>query len=194
MVKRLIILVLNLVTVAGVMAQKQIRLQFTNQYETPVEHITIVSAGQTADYTTDKMGFTTITLNPSVDSITISSPQHANLTKATASLKNDTLIALHKNFTWKDLLNPMFYIVYGGLWLLVFIVFAETGLFVGFFLPGDSLLFIAGIYSSNLGNELFKSFGMSNVNYEWLNLFVLIGLVSLAGILGNTVGYWFGKK
>jgi membrane-associated protein len=193
MVKRLIILVLNLITVAGVMAQKQVRLQFTNQYETPVEHITIVSAGQSADYTTDKMGFTTVTLNSS-DSVTIICPQHSAIKKATASLKNDTLITLHKDFTWKDLLNPMFYIVYGGLWLLLFIVFAETGLFVGFFLPGDSLLFVAGIYSSNLGNELFKSVGMPHINYEWLNLLVLIGFISLAGIIGNTVGFWFGKK
>src|SRR5438045_3751433 len=49
-------------------------------------------------------------------------------------------------FTWKDLLNPEFYITNGGLWLFLFIVFAETGLFAGFFLPGDSLLFVAGIY------------------------------------------------
>ena len=39
-------------------------------------------------------------------------------------------------FTWKDLLNPEFYINNGGLWLVLFIVFAETGLFAGFFLPG----------------------------------------------------------
>ena len=37
--------------------------------------------------------------------------------------------------TFKDLLNPEFYIVNGGLWLFLFIVFAETGLFAGFFLP-----------------------------------------------------------
>jgi len=42
---------------------------------------------------------------------------------------------------WKDFLNPEFYIQHGGLWLFLFIVFAETGLFAGFFLPGDSLLF-----------------------------------------------------
>ena len=42
--------------------------------------------------------------------------------------------------TLKDLLNPEFYINNGGLWVMLFIVFAETGLMVGFFLPGDSLL------------------------------------------------------
>jgi membrane protein DedA with SNARE-associated domain len=46
--------------------------------------------------------------------------------------------------SWKDLLNPEFYIKLGGFWLILFIIFAETGLFVGFFLPGDSLLFVSG--------------------------------------------------
>ena len=55
---------------------------------------------------------------------------------------------------WKDFLNPEFYIQHGGLWLFLFIIFAETGLFAGFFLPGDSLLFVAGIYSNELAVEL----------------------------------------
>ena len=50
--------------------------------------------------------------------------------------------------TLKDLLNPEFYINNGGLWVLLFIVFAETGLFVGFFLPGDSLLVTAGLFAA----------------------------------------------
>ena len=45
-------------------------------------------------------------------------------------------------FTWTDLLNPEFYIQNGGLWLFLFIVFAETGLFAGFFLPGDSFFLL----------------------------------------------------
>ena len=53
-------------------------------------------------------------------------------------------------FTFRDLLNPDFYINNGGLWLVLFIVFAETGLFAGFFLPGDTLLFVAGIFSEKL--------------------------------------------
>lgn len=193
MVKRLIFLLLSVMVVSAAMAQQQVRLQFNNQYEMPVSHITVSHAGQTADYTTDKMGIVNITVNPS-DSITFSSAQHEPLTIATSSLKHDDLISLHKKFTWKDLLNPMFYIIYGGLWLLLFIVFAETGLFVGFFLPGDSLLFVAGIYSGNLAGELFKSLGLGQVRFEWLDLFILISLISLAGILGNTVGYWFGRK
>src|SRR5690349_23505961 len=97
-------------------------------------------------------------------------------------------------FHWSELLQPRFYIENGGLWLLLFIVFAETGLFVGFFLPGDSLLFVAGIYSNNLSHELLKTFGMGEWHFEWLDLFVLISLISIAGILGNAVGYWFGRK
>ncbi|MBC7888267.1 MAG: VTT domain-containing protein [Ferruginibacter sp.] len=101
---------------------------------------------------------------------------------------------MHKNFSWKDLINPMFYIVYGGLWLLLFIIFAETGLFAGFFLPGDSLLFVAGIYSKNLGHEFLKLVGMGSVHSNGLDLLVIIVLVTIAGILGNTTGYLFGKK
>ena len=87
---------------------------------------------------------------------------------------------------WKDFLNPEFYIQHGGLWLFLFIVFAETGLFAGFFLPGDSLLFVAGIYSNELAAELF------NLNNDLLNLLLLALLVVFSGVLGNMVGYWFG--
>ena len=87
---------------------------------------------------------------------------------------------------WKDFLNPEFYIQHGGLWLFLFIVFAETGLFAGFFLPGDSLLFVAGIYSNELAAELFI------LNNDLLNLLLLALLVIFSGVLGNMVGYWFG--
>jgi membrane-associated protein len=90
--------------------------------------------------------------------------------------------------SFKDLLNPEFYIDNGGLWLLLFIVFAETGLFAGFFLPGDSLLFVAGIYSQNLANEIIST------HNEYIALFILLVLISAAGIVGNAVGYWFGKR
>jgi membrane-associated protein len=92
--------------------------------------------------------------------------------------------------TFKDLLNPEFYIIYGGLWLFLFIVFAETGLFAGFFLPGDSLLFVSGIYSSELVTK-----GLNvNLGSDLVNLFILTVMVVICGVAGNYVGYWFGKK
>lgn len=74
-------------------------------------------------------------------------------------------------------------IEYGGLYILLLVVFAETGLFVGFLFPGDSLLFAAGIYMDDLATEFF--------GVHWsIIMFMVMG----ASILGNMVGYWFGKK
>jgi membrane-associated protein len=90
---------------------------------------------------------------------------------------------------FKDLLNPQFYIDNGGLWLVLFIVFAETGLFAGFFLPGDSLLFVSGIYS----NQLINSIGI-DLGSSFLHVLMLASMITIAGIIGNMVGYWFGAK
>lgn len=98
------------------------------------------------------------------------------------------------NFQWTDLINPEFYInleiggIPVGIYVVLFIVFAETGLFAGFFLPGDSLLFLAGIYSSELMLTLYP------MDSAFLNVTVLSTLVAISGILGNTFGYWFGYK
>jgi membrane-associated protein len=97
-------------------------------------------------------------------------------------------IFLATAFHWSQLLQPQFYVEHGGFWLILFVIFAETGLFVGFFLPGDSLLFVAGIYSSNLAMEVFPT------GSEYLDLLVLLVFISAAGIAGNTIGYWFGRK
>jgi membrane-associated protein len=116
-----------------------------------------------------------------------------------------SLIQILLDFTWTQLLQPQWYIEHGGLWLLLFVVFAETGLFAGFFFPGDSLLFVAGIFAHNmegangekipgLAHQFLKFIGLGNVQNQWLDLLVLIVLITLAGILGNVVGYWFGKK
>lgn len=75
--------------------------------------------------------------------------------------------------------------LYGGLYLVALIIFAETGLFVGFFLPGDSLLFVTGLMIAN---------SQSPFPSDLLNLVFWIGLITFSGILGNTVGYWFGRK
>jgi membrane-associated protein len=84
---------------------------------------------------------------------------------------------------FKHILNPEWIINNGGFYLILLIVFAETGLFVGFFLPGDSLLFIAGIYGEMLSKSFFD-----------MPLVVIMTMIALCGILGNIVGYWFGKK
>ncbi|MFI5154597.1 MAG: DedA family protein [Chitinophagales bacterium] len=92
--------------------------------------------------------------------------------------------------TFRDLLNPEFYINNGGLWVMLFIVFAETGLMIGFFLPGDSLLFVAGIYSQTLVDKLITG----GTGSDLLDLSILLVLISFCGIAGNFVGYWFGRK
>jgi membrane-associated protein len=92
--------------------------------------------------------------------------------------------------TFQDLLNPEFYINNGGLWVMLFIVFAETGLMIGFFLPGDSLLFVAGIYSQKLVDKLITG----GTGTDILDLFILLVLISFCGVAGNFVGYWFGRK
>ncbi|RPI24739.1 MAG: DedA family protein, partial [Actinobacteria bacterium] len=68
----------------------------------------------------------------------------------------------------------------GGIFLLMAIVFAESGLFFGFFLPGDSLLFIAGFLASDAGGNVLPS------------LPVTAGAVFIAAVAGDQVGYWFG--
>ncbi|HNP32645.1 MAG TPA: VTT domain-containing protein [Flavobacterium sp.] len=98
------------------------------------------------------------------------------------------------DFDWMQLLNPEFYITMSfggvkvGLWIVLFIVFAETGLFAGFFLPGDSLLFLSGIYS----RDLVENFAF--IPSDIANVILLSALIGMAGIIGNMVGYWFGAQ
>ena len=66
---------------------------------------------------------------------------------------------------------------------MLFIVFAETGLLLGFFLPGDSLLFTAGIFINKISAEFY------GVHYS-----IIILLIIIASVLGNMAGYWFGNK
>jgi membrane-associated protein len=84
-----------------------------------------------------------------------------------------------------NLSDPEWIMRYGGLYIVVLIVFIETGLFFGFFLPGDSLLFIAGMIIANT---------LSPFALPVTNLFYWITLIAIGGILGNYAGYWFGKK
>lgn len=82
-------------------------------------------------------------------------------------------------------LDPKELIQAGGVLLVAAIVFAESGLLIGFFLPGDSLLFVAGIAASSAAAE---AVGVH------LNIFVLLPMVFVAAVAGDQVGYWFGNK
>ena len=94
------------------------------------------------------------------------------------------MLAILLDFHWTQLLQPQFYVENGGLWLILFVIFAETGLFAGFFLPGDSLLFVAGIFAHTIGegatvapglsHEFLKLIGLGAIQNEWLDLLVLI--------------------
>lgn len=84
---------------------------------------------------------------------------------------------------WENLrhfIDPELLLREGGLYVLLFVVFAETGLFFGFFLPGDYLLFLAGMFTAT---------GRLNTSIYLL----IVGLI-LAAVLGNFIGYWFGKR
>ena len=77
----------------------------------------------------------------------------------------------------KEYIDPRT-IVAAGYLVLIFVVFAETGLAAGFFLPGDSLLVVAGLFAAR-GD---------------LNVFVLLGTLTVAAIVGDAVGYYSGAK
>jgi membrane-associated protein len=80
------------------------------------------------------------------------------------------------------LLNPETLLTSGGFLVLAAIVFAESGLLVGFFLPGDSLLFIAGFLATEAGGNHLNPIGL-----------VMLVAASMA-IVGDQVGYLIGKK
>jgi membrane-associated protein len=81
----------------------------------------------------------------------------------------------------------------GGLYILLLVVFAETGLFVGFFFPGDSLLFAAGIYTDNLARKFVGMPQDAAIDFGWPHITIIV-MIIVASILGNIVGYWFGRK
>ena len=82
----------------------------------------------------------------------------------------------------KEVLDPESIIQHGGLALLLFVIFAETGLLIGFFLPGDSLVFISGLICASQPDLLH------------VHISVLLISMTVAAVLGNMAGYWFGRR
>ena len=80
----------------------------------------------------------------------------------------------------EQLLDPEKLIIFGGVTLILLIIFAENGIFFCFFFPGDTLLFTTGILCSS--------------GHIDTNVFVLCIMIWLAAILGNLLGYIFGRK
>jgi membrane-associated protein len=89
-------------------------------------------------------------------------------------------VAATDHLSASGLLNTDHILSTYGLIGLMLIIFAECGLLVGFFLPGDTLLFSAGL--------LISTHKIS------LNIWVAVILVPLAAVIGNLVGYWLGRK
>ncbi len=85
-----------------------------------------------------------------------------------------------------DLIQQLFHTLYnvpelirwGGLLVVILIIFSETGLMVGFFLPGDSLLVTAGVFAAG---------GL-------LNIYSLIPILMAAAVVGDATGYWIGRR
>ncbi len=82
--------------------------------------------------------------------------------------------------SWTDWLNPEFILQNGGFWLILLIVFLETGIFFGVFLPGDSLLLTAGLLCGTV--------------YLDVTIYQLMGGLIAAGFLGGLAGYLLGSK
>ncbi|GAA4148101.1 DedA family protein [Sphingobacterium kyonggiense] len=82
--------------------------------------------------------------------------------------------------SFQQLLDAEYLLSHGGFYIVCLIVFAETGLFFGFFLPGDYLLFLAGLFCA-----------LHKIDVDIVTLY--FGILG-SGILGNFAGYWFGHR
>ncbi|MFZ4863738.1 DedA family protein [Sphingobacterium sp. Mn56C] len=82
--------------------------------------------------------------------------------------------------SFQQLLDPEYLLSHGGFYIVCLIVFAETGLFFGFFLPGDYLLFLAGLFCA-----------LNKIDVDIVTMY--FGILG-AGVLGNFAGYYFGYR
>jgi membrane-associated protein len=76
------------------------------------------------------------------------------------------------------------------LWLLLLVIFCENGLIVGFFLPGDSLIFLSGLICAT---DIKRA---ENLAKPWLGVDIttLVICMIIAAVLGSLFGYWFGHR
>ena len=89
--------------------------------------------------------------------------------------------------SFQHLLDPDWIMQNGGLYLVLVILFIETGVFFGFFLPGDPLLFVSGMVIASADESYPFSSEIFNLPF-WMLLFMG------STILGNFLGYWSGNK
>ena len=102
-----------------------------------------------------------------------------NLPEAASALVNTAVV----HALGPDWLDPEYILTSFGdiaFWVVVGIIFAECGLLIGFFLPGDSLLFVTGLFIASGAISM-------NIYLACLILFV-------AAVVGNVTGYWIGYK
>jgi membrane-associated protein len=85
--------------------------------------------------------------------------------------------------------DPQKFVQTLGFWFLLLVIFAESGILIGFFLPGDSLLFAAGLVTAGIGLENGDTWTLANGNIA-----VLAISCAIAAILGDQFGYAFGNK
>ena len=81
----------------------------------------------------------------------------------------------HQLLAHAGLVHLVKYVGYPGIFVVVFF---ESGVFFGFFLPGSSVLFTAGLLATQ----------------GFFNIWFLIPLLTLAAVLGDSAGYWFGNR
>lgn len=81
-----------------------------------------------------------------------------------------------------------------AIYVVTAIVFAESGLFFGFFLPGDSLLFLTGFLTSSAAHDFAAKNNLTDVVAHIPSLPVLLVVFFLAAVAGDQVGFLFGRK
>ncbi len=89
-----------------------------------------------------------------------------------------------------DLFNPETIIQHGGLLLLLIVIFCENGLVIGFFLPGDSLIFLSGLICA----ADIKRVELLEKPWLGVDITTLVICMFIAAVLGSLFGYWFGFR